>query len=336
MFGTMFAPITSSGLALDATVIAVIALLVDGIVGDMNWLFSRIAHPIALLGRLVAVLDRRLNRDDRSEINRLFRGLIVTLFVVAVAAVVGWLLSWLAREGRFAWLIEVAALALLLAQRSLFDHVLAVARALGKEGLAQGRAAVRHIVGRDPATLDRHGVARAAVESLAENFADGVVAPIFWYLVLGLPGLLTYKAVNTLDSMIGYRSPKYVSFGLVAARLDDAANWIPARIAALLIAIAAVFAPTANAMRATRVMWRDANRHPSINAGWPEGAMAGALDLSLGGPRNYSSGVRETVWIGSGNPRLEVKDIRRALVLFGIACLLNGLVVVVLAILRLN
>ena len=335
MFAIMFAPIANSGFAVDATVVAVIALLVDVIVGDMNWLFKRIAHPVALLGGMVGFLDRRLNREDRSEITRLIRGLIVTLFVVALAAVVGWLLSWLARAGQFAYVLEVAVVVLLLAQRSLYDHVLAVARALGKGGLAQGRDAVRHIVGRDPATLDRHGVARATIESLAENFADGVVAPIFWYLVLGLPGMLAYKAVNTLDSMIGYRSPKYASFGLVAARLDDAANWIPARIAASFIALAALFAPTANPARATRVMWRDSKRHPSINAGWPEGAMAGALNLSLGGPREYAGGVRETVWIGAGNPRVGVEDIRRALLLFGIACLLNGLVVVCLAVLRL-
>ncbi len=335
MLRIMFAPIISSGFVVDTTVIAVIALLADGIVGDMNWLFSRISHPVALFGRLIGFLDLRLNRNDRSEINRLVRGLIVTLFIVALAAAIGWLLSWLARADRFAWPLEAVTVVLFLAQRSLYDHVLAVARALGKGGLEQGRAAVRHIVGRDPATLDRHGVARASVESLAENFADGVVAPIFWYLVLGLPGMLAYKAVNTLDSMIGYRSPKYASFGLVAARLDDAVNWIPARIAGLLIAFAAVFAPTANPARATRVVWRDAHKHPSINAGWPEGAMAGALDLSLGGPRDYSGGVRESVWIGTGNPRVGIEDIRRALLLFGIACLLNGLVVACLAVLRL-
>jgi adenosylcobinamide-phosphate synthase len=336
MFSTMFAPMYDNGIVVDATVVAVIALLVDGIVGDMNWLFSRITHPVAILGRMISLLDRRLNREDRGEVTRLIRGLIVTVLIVAFAAAFGWLLSWLARTGPFVWVIEVGAVVILLAQRSLYDRVLAVARALTSGGLAQGREAVRHIVGRDPATLDRHGVARASVESLAENFADGVVAPLFLYLVLGLPGMFAYKAINTLDSMIGYRSPKYASFGLVAARLDDAVNWIPARLAAVLIAAAAVFAPTANPLRAARVMWRDAKRHPSVNAGWPEGAIAGALDLSLGGPRYYPGGVSEAVWIGGGNPRVTVEDIRRALLLFGIACLLNGLVVIGLMVLRLT
>ena len=336
MLCSMFAPIYDTGFVVDATVVAVIALLVDGVVGGMNWLFSRIAHPVSILGRIIGLLDRRLNREDRGEMTRLIRGLVVTLFIVAFATSVGLLVSWLARTATFAWLIEVIAVVILLAQRSLYDHVLAVAGALGKGGLAQGRAAARHIVGRDPTTLDRHGIARASIESLAENFADGVVAPLFWYLVLGLPGMFAYKAINTLDSMIGYRSPKYASFGLVAARLDDAVNWIPARVAALLIAVAALFAPTANPLRAMRVAWRDAKRHPSVNAGWPEGAMAGALALSLGGPRHYPGGVNEAVWIGDGNPRVRVEDIRRALLLFGIACLLNGLVIIGLAMLRLT
>jgi len=328
MFYRMFTPIYGIGFVLDTTVIAVIAMLVDGVVGDMNWLFSRIAHPIAMLGRMIDLFDRRLNRENRDKMTRLILGLIVTFVVVAFATAVGLLVSWLARTAPFAWLVEVIAVVILLAQRSLYDHVLAVAHALGDDGLAKGRAAVRHIVGRDPETLDLHGIARASIESLAENFADGVVAPLFWYLVLGLPGMFAYKAINTLDSMIGYRSPKYASFGLVAARLDDAVNWMPARIAVLPIAVAALFVPAANPLSALRVIWRDAKRHPSVNAGWPEAAMAGALDLSLGGPRQYPGGVNEVVWIGDGNPRAHVEYIRRALHLFGIACLLNGLVVI--------
>ena len=181
---------------------------------------------------------------------------------------------------------------MLVAQRSLYDHVAAVALALDRGGLAAGREAVRHIVGRDPSRLDAHGVARAAIESLAENFSDGVVAPVFWYLLLGLPGLFAYKMANTLDSMIGHKTPHYLAFGWAAARFDDLANLAPARISGVLIAAAAVFAEKGRPGRALAIMLRDGAKHRSPNAGWPEGAMAGALDLALAGPRHYAGGPR--------------------------------------------
>ncbi|HJU16520.1 MAG TPA: adenosylcobinamide-phosphate synthase CbiB, partial [Stellaceae bacterium] len=200
----------------------------------------------------------------------------------------------------------------------------AVARALGRGGLAAGRQAVRHIVGRDPQRLDRHGVARAAIESLAENFSDGVVAPVFWYLLLGLPGLFAYKAANTLDSMIGHKGPRYRAFGWAAARFDDLMNFVPARISGLLLAAAALFAKNVRPDRAIVVMLRDARKHRSLNAGWPEGAMAGALGLALAGPRHYVDGVVADPWIGEGRARAAVPDILRALALYRLACLFEG------------
>jgi len=202
-----------------------------------------------------------------------------------------------------------------------------VARGLRQGGLPAGRAAVAHIVGRDPNSLDEHGVARAALESLFENFADGVVAPAFWYVIAGLPGLFVCKAVNTLDSMIGHRSPRYRAFGAAAAHLDTALNFIPARLAGVIIAAAAAFAPTAAPLAAFRVMFRDAAKHRSVNAGWPEGAAAGALKLALAGPRRYGRELVDDAWIGDGRRGADAADIRRGLFLFVMACLIHAMLV---------
>ena len=240
----------------------------------------------------------------------------------------GWVIEQLCRGSLAGIAVEILLIAILVAQRSLFDHVAAVARALADGGLLAGREAVRHIVGRDPASLDAHGVARAAIESLAENFSDGVVAPVFWYLVLGLPGLFAYKMANTLDSMIGHRTPHYLAFGWAAARFDDLANFVPARISGVLIAAAAFFARDGRPSRALLIMLRDGRKHRSLNAGWPEGAMAGALGLALAGPRRYAEGVVADPWVGEGTARAAPADIARALMIYRNACLIEwGLVI---------
>jgi adenosylcobinamide-phosphate synthase len=222
---------------------------------------------------------------------------------------------------------EALVIGILLAQRGLYEHVTAVAVALERGGLPAGREAVRHIVGRDPMRLDAPGVARAAIESLAENFSDGVVAPIFWYLLLGLPGLFAYKMTNTLDSMIGHRTARYRSFGWAAARFDDGLNLVPARLSGLLLVAAATFAGEANTGRAFATMRRDARKHHSPNAGWPEAAMAGALGVALAGPRDYAEGRVEDPWLGSGTPLARPADIDRALRLYALACLLLAAVI---------
>jgi adenosylcobinamide-phosphate synthase len=219
----------------------------------------------------------------------------------------------------------------LVAQKSLDAHVSAVASALEKEGLDAGRRAVAAIVGRDPERLDAAGVARAAIESLAENFSDGVVAPLFWLTVAGLPGALVYKAINTADSMIGHKSERYRAFGWAAARTDDVANLPASRLAALWLCLAATVAPNASFQGAARTVWRDARKHRSPNAGWPEAAMAGALGLRLAGPRVYGGETVIDQWMGSGRAEAEAGDIRRALLVYRVACLLQGLVVAGLA-----
>ncbi len=320
----------------DPLIILLLAMILDAAIGTAVGPFRRLPHPVQIVGRLIGFLDARLNRESRSEADRRMRGIVVVLIVCTACAMVGWAVAWLGRNHAFGWSLELALIFALLAQRSLHDHVAAVARALDGGGLEAGRGAVAHIVGRDVRALDDYGVARAAIESCAENFSDAVVAPVFWYLVLGLPGLLVYKAVNTMDSMIGYRTPRYRAFGLAAARLDDLLNLIPARLSGLLLVIAAAAVPTADPGRALRTMIRDARRHRSPNAGWPEGAMAGALGLALAGPRRYAEAVVEDPWIGDGRARATGTDIVRALRLFKIACLVNGLLVALVAAIRLG
>ncbi|MEJ6391139.1 adenosylcobinamide-phosphate synthase CbiB [Gymnodinialimonas ulvae] len=253
-----------------ATLLAV-AMALDAALGEPKWLWSRAPHPAVLMGRLVDLCDRRLNRGAA----RRLKGLATAATLLALAVALGLVIQSLP----LGWLWSLILTAILLAQRSLVDHVAAVATAL-RASLPQGRRAVSMIVGRDPDQLDQNAVARAAIESAAENLSDGVVAPAFWFLVAGLPGILAYKIINSADSMIGHRTPRHADFGWAAARLDDALNYFPARLTALLIALT-------TKPRALKTAARDGPKHRSVNAGWPEAAMAAALGLSLSGPRAY-------------------------------------------------
>ncbi len=315
--------------------IAVIAFGIDFFVGDPPWLYRRIAHPVALLGGLIGWLESALNRPHGSPAARRRRGLATTLGVVALAFALGWLLSDILRGVRGGWAVEAVLASTLLAYKGLADAVRAVAEGL-EQGLVAGRQAVAHIVGRDPQSLDAAGVARAAIETAAENLGDGVVAPLFWYLMLGLPGLAAYKAINTLDSMIGHRDKRFEDFGAFAARLDDFANYVPARLCGGLLVLAAAIAPAADGAEAATALQRDAAKHRSPNAGWPEAAMAGALDLALAGPRAYGEGTVDDPWIGDGTGRATAHDMRRALYLYVVACLINAMWVAALAVVRLN
>jgi len=303
----------------DRLLLLLVGLALDALFGDVAAVFRVIPHPIALAGRAIAAFDRKLNRPQRSARARRFRGVVTAIALVAGAAALGALLHLVCQYSLLGAAVEAGAVALFLAWRSLYDHVQAVATALDRFGLAAGRQAVSHIVGRNPASLDAAGVARAAIESLAENFSDGVVAPGFWYLALGLPGLFAYKMANTLDSMIGHKNPHYLAFGWASARLDDLLNLVPARLCGALIAIASVFARNAKPSRAVRVMLRDAHRHRSPNAGWPEAAMAGALGLALAGPRHYAEGWVQDPWLGDGTAQATTADIRRALAVYRLA-----------------
>lgn len=320
----------------DPLILLFAALLIDAVLGGIARLVPGIPHPVQMIGAAVAWCDRKLNREQRSERDRAVRGALVVVILCSLCAAAGAAVVLLSTSVPYGWAVELILVSWLLAQRSLFDHVRAVAKALRERGLEAGRQAVAHIVGRDVRRLDDHGVARAAIESCAENYSDGVVAPTFWFVVFGFPGLLVYKAINTMDSMIGYRSERYRAFGMTAARLDDAANFVPARLSGLLLCLAAVFVPTARPAAGGRIMLRDARKHRSVNAGWPEAAAAGALGLALAGPRAYHSAVVSDPWIGDGRARATAEDIHRALYLYAVACLLNALVVAVLILMRAN
>ncbi|MEQ8357574.1 MAG: adenosylcobinamide-phosphate synthase CbiB [Kiloniellaceae bacterium] len=295
--------------------VLLLAMATDLVVGDPKWLYRLVPHPVALIGGGIAVLSRRLNRQNLPRARRILLGAVCTALVVAAAGGLGVVLHGLLAGLPFGWIVEGLLASSLLAFRGLYDAVRAVARALA-ESLEAARSAVAHIVGRDPASLDLFGVARAAAESAAENFSDGFVAPVFWFLLLGLPGLLAYKAVNTLDSMIGHRDARYEAFGKVAARLDDAVNHVPARLAGLLIVLAALLLPGASAAGAWRAMRRDAPRHRSPNAGWQEAALAGALGLALAGPRHYGGQPVEDHWMGDGRSAVTAADLARVLDLY--------------------
>jgi len=316
----------------DPLLILLLALVIDLAFGDMPLVFRYLPHPVALAGSAISFLDRRLNRATRSDAARRLRGGFAAAVLIAAAAALGWAVTKYVSVVRFGWALEALIVAVLLAQRSLFEHVAAVARALQTDGLAAGREAVAKIVGRDPESLDEYGVARAAIESLFENFSDGVVAPAFWYVLLGLPGIFAYKTANTLDSMIGHRSPKYLYFGWAAARFDDALNWIPARLTGLLVSLAALALHDTKAGASLRILFRDAKKHRSPNAGWPEAAAAGALGLALGGPRRYGGAVVDEPWLGDGRARATEADLGAALQLYlAAAAALAGLLLLAAA-----
>ncbi len=285
-----------------------VGLTVDLLIGWPNWLFARVGHPVTWIGGLIGRLDLWLNLDGTEDRDRRLAGVVGALLVISAAAAVAALVQWLLPPGWRGLLIGGLIAWPLIAARSLHDHVRAVAAPLIAGDIAAARLAVARIVGRDPAALDAAGVSRASIESLAENASDGVIAPLFWGAIFGLPGIAAYKAINTLDSMIGHRTPRHQAFGWAAARIDDLVNLIPARLTGLLIALVAP-APRA----ALAVMWRDAPRHRSPNAGWPEAAMAAALSVRLSGPRTYQGHTADEPWVNPGAADPAPADIERAL-----------------------
>jgi adenosylcobinamide-phosphate synthase len=293
-----------------------LALLIEALVGYPDRLVGAIGHPVTWIGALIARLDAGLNRADWGAPTRRVAGVVSLAVVVAVAAAAGVIVEDALLPMPLGILLAALAASTLIAQRSLYAHVAAVATALERDGLAAGRATVAKIVGRDPEVLDEAGVARAAIESLAENFSDGVVVPAFWMALAGLPGAAAYKAINTADSMIGHRTPRHEAFGWAAARLDDLVNLPASRLAALLVVCAAALGGRTAAGEAWRAVVRDAGRHRSPNAGYPEAAFAGALGLALAGPRVYGGITVDDAVMGDGRRAATATDIRAALALY--------------------
>lgn len=296
--------------------VALLALAIDAAIGWPPRLYAIIGHPVGAFARVIDACDRYWNRAGNSDRTRRLAGIATLAIVTGMAAAIGGAIEWLAERlpGGWGWILIALCAFPGLAQRSLHDHVRPVARALAAGDLEAARRSVAIIVGRDVDVLDPPGIARAAIESLAESFCDGVVAPLFWLLLLGLPGLWAYKAINTADSMIGHREPRWRDFGWAAARTDDVANFAAARMAGVLLCLAG--------RGGWRIMARDAGKHASPNSGWPEAAMAGVLGLKLAGPIAYDGVMHEKPWIGDGRSDARPADIDRALRLYRSSCLI--------------
>jgi adenosylcobinamide-phosphate synthase len=292
------------------------ALILDGLIGDPDWLWRRLPHPVTWMGFVLGWLDRAFNCARFGPYGQLMSGALCLIFLLTLWGAAAWTLDLWLSHLRGGWIVTALLASTLLAQRSLFDHVKAVAKPLAANDLAAARAALSRIVGRDVEDLDTAAIAGAAIESLAENLSDGVVAPLFWGCALGLPGIVLYKAINTADSMIGHRTQKYLYFGRAAARLDDLVNLIPARLTGLLIAAAAFSANALTVMRA------DAGKHRSPNAGWPETAMAGVLKIRLSGPRRYHGEWAQEPWLNPSGAAPDAGHLDRALKIMVRVCVL--------------
>ncbi|HEY6920816.1 MAG TPA: adenosylcobinamide-phosphate synthase CbiB, partial [Methyloceanibacter sp.] len=299
-----------------SAVLTLLALVFEAAFGYPDWLAQRIGHPVAWIGQLIETLDLRLNRESDDPARRRAAGVLALFIIIAITGIAAFLIARGLLFLPFGLVLVAVFASTLLAQRSLYAHVERVAAALEDEELEAARSAVSHIVGRDTAALDEAGVARAAMESLAENFSDAVVAPSFWMLIAGLPGAAIYKAINTADSMIGHRTERHQDFGWAAARLDDLVNLPASRLTALLLIGAAYFTESASPLHALEAVKRDASRHRSPNAGYPEAAMAGALGTAIAGPRAYEGVVLDDAWMGNGRSAVTASDIRAALSLY--------------------
>jgi adenosylcobinamide-phosphate synthase len=299
-----------------SALLTLLSLLFEAMLGYPDRLSRAIDHPVTWMGALIGALDRGLNQEGAPQARRKPAGAVALLILVVASGGVGFIVQ----HGLLLLPLGIIPLAIIgstfLAQRSLYAHVERVAQALEEEGVESARESVAHIVGRDTTALDDAGVARAAIESLAENFSDGVVAPAVWMLIGGLPGAAIYKAINTADSMIGHHSERYEQFGFASAKLDDLVNLPASRLSALLLIAAAYLTPGASASEAFGTVLRDASRHRSPNAGYPEAAVAGALGLALVGPRSYGGKPADGTWIGEGRYAATADDIRAALTLY--------------------
>lgn len=305
--------------------IAFIALLFERLIGYPNWLYSLIRHPVVWVGWIILLLDKLLNKPSHSSETRKLNGALALLFLLFITLALAMLFTSFTRSFTGGPLIEALIASSLLAQKSLYTFVKAVADALDVS-LAAGREAVRHIVGRDPDALSESEISKAAIESLAENTSDGVIAPLFWMALFGIPGALIYKSINTADSMIGYKSEKYWAFGWAAAKLDDVVNYPASRLTAMLLIASATCSRKWTGKEAIRAMSRDAPHHVSPNAGWPEAAMAGGLGITLGGPRAYQNQPVDLATMGHGRTHLTSGDVRSALKLYSRTLTLTALI----------
>ncbi len=297
---------------------AALALLIERLFGYPKPLYNKIGHPVEWIGTILKKLETLLYDLEAEPLQARLRGVAALLALLLIVAIPAAIITNVLSTFTFGWIIETLLATALIAQHSLHEHVSAVGKGLDSS-LAEGRRAVAKIVGRDPAALDESGVVKGALESLAENASDGIVAPVFWYALLGLPGIVAYKAINTADSMIGHKSERYIYFGWASARLDDLINLPASRLTGFLFAAAAAWNDKERGKTALQAMWRDAPKHQSPNAGWPESALAASLGVKFGGPRSYEGSRVKLPWMGEGRETLNRDDIRKGLRLYGTA-----------------
>ena len=309
---------------------AAFALVIEYFVGYPQSLQRAIGHPVEWIGKLISYLDEGLNDPDAEDRDQRNHGIFAVIALCIIVGVPAFIVEKLLLSFHYGWVVNILLATAFIAQKSLRDHVTTVAHTL-PQSILSARKEVAKIVGRDPSNLDESGIAKAALESLAENTADGIAAPIFWFAIAGLPGIVIYKAINTADSMIGHKSEKYLHFGWAAAKLDDLVNLPASRLTGLMFATAAWFKSKTRALSALNAMWRDAGKHQSPNAGWPEAAMAGALDLKFGGPRQYDGELVQLAYMGDGRSQMTAKDIDEGLELYDRALFILMAVVALLA-----
>ncbi len=311
--------------------LACVAFFLEGAIGYPSQVYNVIGHPVGWMGKLISFLDEGLNDPEAAPANNRVNGILALGALIVAVGLPAWLIAKVFSALPYGFALNAIVATAFIAQKSLGDHVRNVAEALS-QSLSKARIEVAKIVGRDPSSLDAGGIAKAALESLAENTSDGVVAPIMWFAITGLPGLVIYKAINTADSMIGHKSEKYLAFGWASARLDDLVNLPASRLTGMLFSAAAYAKNAIAAKQAWQAMWRDAGKHNSPNAGWPEAAMAGALDLKFGGPRNYAGEILELPTMGNGRAPRGAADIIDGLSLYHNAMALLFVLGVILAI----
>ncbi len=314
---------------MSALALMLTAWLIEAVFGWPKCLYDHIKHPVVWLGSLINALNRLLNRTPWPHHMRYVAGIVSSLIVISVFVAPFWLISDVMPNTWLGFGVEALIASSLIASRSLYDHVADVAAPLVLGDIDKARSAVSLIVGRDPEYLNSAGIARAGLESLAENTSDGVTAPIFWGVILGLPGLAGYKAINTLDSMVGHKNEQFAAFGGFAARVDDLANFIPARLTGFLFVLVSL------RFSAFGVMFKDAGNHRSLNAGWPEAAMAGSLGVRLSGPRAYGGQTGRDQWLNEGAPDPSADDLSLGLNLY-LRALLLGLLSLVIGVLALE
>jgi adenosylcobinamide-phosphate synthase len=313
-------------------VILFVALVLDAVLPGGALLSDWVPHPRRFVRRLTLGLDRRLNREKRGDRARVLRGALMVLLFAAGAAGLGWGVERLAGTMSYGWMAELAVLTFMLSQRGVYFRIRSANRGLRAEHAGAARVALASFTQDELSGRDLHALARAAIENLAVCFASWLVAPVFWYLLLGLPGAMVHATVNAMAAMIGRPGRRHGAFGLAAARLDDLLSAVPAGLAGLIMAAAALFVPRANPARALGTLWRDGGKHASINGGWPVGAMAGALDLALAGPGGGAGDGKAGAWIGTGRARADASDVARGLYLFVVACLIDaGIVAAIFA-----